>query len=669
MEGHDALDTGRAFAHLSRSASFVAVAGCYLLAAAGAGVALLRVHDHARLTGVLAADLAATLVVFALSMVVGNSSLYDPYWSVVPPVVAVFLVLADPVPDLDGARVRQGVVVLLVLWWGVRLTSNWALGWQGMSHEDWRYRDLREKTAGRVPWWVVNLGGIQLMPTLVVFVAMLSLWPALGAPRHSLGPLDAVAALVTFGGVALESLADHQRRAFAADPANHGSTLATGVWSWSRHPNYLGEITFWWGLWLFGLAAAPSWWWTVIGPLVMVLLFVAASIPLMEERNLVRRPDYAAHVAAVPRLLPVRRPLAAAGWVLVLGSVVWLLVTLSSSVGVRTIAGAGLVVGLAFVARGLALRRRILSRRLALAVVLLVLGGVEVWVGAGSWVWLNLALAGLVLVLPPPAPAPGSAHERAAVSELVMQTSTDPLAPFSQRTDLSYAFSPDGGAAVAYRVGLGTAVVAGDPVGDPTQAAAALEAFVRTSLGQGFRVAGLGTAHPQRWRRFGLRAVPIGRDVVLHVDELELVGRQYRNLRQAAQRARNAGVQVAVVLEQDLAGPERDRLMAFAGSIKAARGFSMILDHPLDATHPGTLVAVATDRAGAVVAVARFASADQGRELSLDVPWRGRSAPNGTEELMMLAVVDWARERGGRRVSLAFAPFPELFARRRRIAR
>jgi steroid 5-alpha reductase family enzyme len=95
-------------------------------------------------------------------------------------------------------------------------------------------------------------------------------------------------------------------RAFARDPASHGRTINVGLWSRSRHPNYLGEIGFWCGLWLFGVAAAPTSWWTVVGPVVMVLLFETASIPMMETRSLARRPDYAGYQRAVPRLLPVR---------------------------------------------------------------------------------------------------------------------------------------------------------------------------------------------------------------------------------------------------------------------------------------------------------------------------------------------------------------------------
>jgi steroid 5-alpha reductase family enzyme len=278
-----------------RPAALAVVAACYLVAGAAATAAALALPPAHAIAVTLAADVVATLVIFAASMVLANASVYDPYWSVAPPVVA-----AAWTWSADGVPARQAVVVALVLAWGVRLTANWVTGWRGLDHEDWRYRQLR---ASRWPWWLVNLAGIQLMPTLVVFVGMLSLWPALDGRRPP-GPLDALAVAVTVGAIAVETVADVQMRRFRADPANAGRPIRHGLWRHSRHPNYLGEIGFWWGLWLFGLAAAPSWWWTVVGPLAMVALFRLVSIPMMDAHSLRRRPAYAEVMERVPALLP-----------------------------------------------------------------------------------------------------------------------------------------------------------------------------------------------------------------------------------------------------------------------------------------------------------------------------------------------------------------------------
>jgi steroid 5-alpha reductase family enzyme len=301
-----AYPTGRSLTRLSKPAALGVIAGCYALAAIAAAITVLVFRDHHPIAVALLADVVATVVIFALSMAVANSSVYDAYWSVIPPVVAIAWALVAPSGLTGGEHVRQVLVIVLVSAWAVRLTLNWAWGWTGFDHEDWRYVGLREGLPRRFLWPAVSFTGIQLMPTLVVFAGMLSLWPALAAPRHGFGFLDVIAAVVTAAAIALETKADLQLHAFTRDPANRGKPMDRGWWGVSRHPNYLGEISFWWGLWLFALAAAPSWWWTVVGPVAMVLLFETASIPMMENRSLERRPEYADYQKRVARLLPLR---------------------------------------------------------------------------------------------------------------------------------------------------------------------------------------------------------------------------------------------------------------------------------------------------------------------------------------------------------------------------
>jgi steroid 5-alpha reductase family enzyme len=244
------------------------------------------------------ADVAATCAVFAFSFALRNSSFYDAYWSVAPFVIALYWAwLGEPaVPVL-----RQALVLALVAAWGARLTFNWARGWTGLDHEDWRYARIRERTGAL--YWPASFLGIHLFPTLQVFLGCLCLWPALAVGARPVGWLDGVALLVTAAAIALEARADQELHRFRRDPARApGEILDTGVWSLSRHPNYLGEMGFWWGLWLFGLAAAPGWWWTIIGPLAMTAMFRFASLPLIEQRMAERRPGWPEHAARIPIL-------------------------------------------------------------------------------------------------------------------------------------------------------------------------------------------------------------------------------------------------------------------------------------------------------------------------------------------------------------------------------
>jgi steroid 5-alpha reductase family enzyme len=283
-----------------RTDSFGLVALAYVVAlAAAVGAGAVTPLDHG-LGLVLVADVVATVAVFAFSIRLGNGSVYDPYWSVAPPVIALYWLGVAT----HATWARQALVVPLVVLWAMRLTWNWARGWAGLAQEDWRYTMLYERAP--LPRWAISLLGIHLFPTLQVWLGCLALAPALGWGDRPLGPLDAVAVLVTGGAILLETIADEQMRAFARTKAP-GDLMARGLWARSRHPNYLGEIGFWTGLALFGLAADPWWWWSLAGPIAMIAMFVGASIPMLDARSIARRPGYADYMRRVPALLPRTR--------------------------------------------------------------------------------------------------------------------------------------------------------------------------------------------------------------------------------------------------------------------------------------------------------------------------------------------------------------------------
>lgn len=277
------------------------VAAAYLTAtvAAWATLALTPAEFHP-LTSVALADVVATVVIFGWSRAFNNSSFYDAYWSVAPLLIAPWLALH---PDAVGAvPIRQLLVVALLTTWGVRLTYNWMRGWSGLTHEDWRYVDLRKST-GR-GYWLVSLAGLHMFPTVVVFLGCLPLWPALVTGDAPLSWIDALAAATMLMGIMFELVADRQLHDFRGTNPPRGSILEHGLWSWSRHPNYFGELSVWWGVFLFGWAAAPGTWWPLCGAIAMTGLFTFISIPLIEKRMSARRPAWPEHCRRVSRLLP-----------------------------------------------------------------------------------------------------------------------------------------------------------------------------------------------------------------------------------------------------------------------------------------------------------------------------------------------------------------------------
>lgn len=278
-----------------RARAFAWVVATYALATAVALAAGWLVAPSHPLVVAGVADAAATLVVFAASVRFDNSSFYDAYWSVAPLGLGAYFVALAP----GGPSARALLALALVTAWGVRLTLNWARGWQGLSHEDWRYRDLRA-SSGRA-YWLVSFFGIHFFPTALTFAGSLSLLP-ITRSAAALGPLDVAGALVTLGATALEALADEQLRAHRE--RGGGGICVDGVWAYVRHPNYLGEIGVWVGLSLMALGAEPGSLWVLAGPASMIALFVFVSVPLAEKRALARRPGFAEHMRRVPALVP-----------------------------------------------------------------------------------------------------------------------------------------------------------------------------------------------------------------------------------------------------------------------------------------------------------------------------------------------------------------------------
>lgn len=279
-----------------KAAALGRIAAVYVAALAALFVVFRTLEAHPLLVA-LAAMLAATGVTFAATLLWRNGSVFDAYWSVVPPFVAIELA------RISGLRETPlcTALFLVMFAWGARLTLNWAVGWSGFDHEDWRYEMLYQRAP--VPRWLVQLIAVDLIPTAVIFLGCVPLWPAVSRGGGELGPIGWLACAVGLLATALELAADEQRRAHAH--ASPGALMDFGLWRLSRHPNYLGEILFWVSLWLFAVAADPSvWWWTLVGPAAIIALFAGASIPAMDERNAERRPGWAEYAARTPALLP-----------------------------------------------------------------------------------------------------------------------------------------------------------------------------------------------------------------------------------------------------------------------------------------------------------------------------------------------------------------------------
>ena len=277
----------------SKGKALLIVTISYILCFAAAHLSYPFVHHYHPIITAVILDVIATVVIFLFSMAYRNSSFYDPYWSVIPiPIVFYWALLPEA---SDANFIRQVLVIGLVLFWAIRLTFNWVRRWHGLKDEDWRYVDLKNQS-GKA-YWLVSLTGIHLFPTILVFLGLLPTYPALVQNSAPIGLIDIIATVVTFGAVMIELISDEQLRKFLVyHKKGPEDFLATGLWKYSRHPNYHGEVLFWVGLFLFSLSGTPFQWWYASGAIAMLLLFNFISVPMIDKRMKARKPAYAEYM-------------------------------------------------------------------------------------------------------------------------------------------------------------------------------------------------------------------------------------------------------------------------------------------------------------------------------------------------------------------------------------
>jgi steroid 5-alpha reductase family enzyme len=225
-------------------------------------------------------DFVGTVIIFLFSVLLKNSSMYDPYWSVAPIIILGYLLIISSVDLLDGRIILLSIVVI---YWGIRLTHNWLKTWPGLKHEDWRYQKLAKDTG--VFYWPVSFLGIHLFPTVMVYLGCLPFIPIVFSGKPLIWT-DFLGFTVSFVAIEIERRADLQLRAFKKNPEGK-KVCEVGLWKYSRHPNYFGEISFWGGIFIMAYGLNPSQnLWYGIGFFCMVLLFVFISIPMMEKRQM-----------------------------------------------------------------------------------------------------------------------------------------------------------------------------------------------------------------------------------------------------------------------------------------------------------------------------------------------------------------------------------------------
>ena len=278
----------------SRPKSFLMIALVYLVAICG-GIILYDMLQFDIAINLLIADVASTAIVYLYSVVFNNASVYDPYWSVIPIIIVSYEAI------LCGFNFVSALIFIAVILWGIRLTVNWAYTFKSLAHQDWRYTMLKEKTGKAYP--LINLLGIHMFPTIVVYLCIIpTIFAFTNQLEFNYGSLFFF--LVSICAIILQGVSDYQMHKYRKNKT--GSFIRNGLWRYSRHPNYLGEIAMWWSVALCLICAIPSMWYLLVGALVNTLMFLLVSIPMQDKRQS-RKEGFDSYKKETRALFPLKK--------------------------------------------------------------------------------------------------------------------------------------------------------------------------------------------------------------------------------------------------------------------------------------------------------------------------------------------------------------------------
>ena len=239
---------------------------------------------------------ASLMTVFWLfSLALKDAGIADVAWGLVFVTIAWTSFLAG---DRQDAMLLATVLTTL---WGLRLAVH--IGRRNLGHdEDRRYTKMRKRRAGY--FWLWSLFGVFLLQGFLALVVSMPLQSLGGEAADAIGWLSWVGVAVFAVGLFFEAVGDLQLTSFKRDPANEGQVMDRGLWRYTRHPNYFGDVTVWWGLWLVAIGSGAAWW-TLIGPVVMTFFILRVSgVTMLESDMSSRRPGYDEYVRRTSAFIP-----------------------------------------------------------------------------------------------------------------------------------------------------------------------------------------------------------------------------------------------------------------------------------------------------------------------------------------------------------------------------
>jgi len=232
----------------------------------------------------LAIIIGLMILLWAISLYLKNSSIVDIFWGAGFIVMAWIYFLLTP----DGYIIRKLLIAILVTIWGLRLSTHVFLRNHGKP-EDFRYQKWR-KESGKIWWWKSFFQVFLLQGALLWIISAPLLAAQYNVKPGHLIISDYLAILLWIVGFFFEAGGDIQLKRFLSDPANKGKIMSSGVWRYTRHPNYFGDATQWWGYFLIAVSAGG--WWTIFSPILMTYLLTRVSGVALLEKTMETKPGY-----------------------------------------------------------------------------------------------------------------------------------------------------------------------------------------------------------------------------------------------------------------------------------------------------------------------------------------------------------------------------------------
>jgi steroid 5-alpha reductase family enzyme len=235
---------------------------------------------------------------FVISLIKGRNDVADVAWGLG------FVLMSWTSFFLSGDFDLRGLLVcILVSIWGLRLARHIYVRNVGKA-EDYRYLAWRKEWG---KWFYLrSYSQVYLLQGFLLFLIVSPVLVINANSGPSLGFLDLLGALVWSLGFYFESVGDAQLAHFIKDPTNKGKLMQDGLWAYTRHPNYFGEVTQWWGLWLVALSVSGGWI-SIVGPLTITFLILKVSGIPMLEKKMAENPDFAEYKRRVSMFIPLPR--------------------------------------------------------------------------------------------------------------------------------------------------------------------------------------------------------------------------------------------------------------------------------------------------------------------------------------------------------------------------